>query len=128
MSAATPRHVLIVDDDTDLRQVISLSVQAMFPDARVRTAENGEVAMARLAEDASVTLIILDLLMPGMDGSRFARQLAADPSLSTIPVLVCSSLPRSKLESIGMPDNVRGYLRKPVTTDKLVREVKALCS
>jgi len=90
---------------------------------RVETAANGEDALARLRVLAATSelpsLVVLDWLMPIMDGSAVVRALDGDPELASIPVLILSAA------SDPMPRIARhGVLRKPVDLDALLDAVR----
>ena len=81
--------VLVVDDDPRLLQIIEMYLRLEGYD--VTTAENGEDALVRLTQQ-EVALVILDIMMPGMDGVEACRQIRATPSTSAIPIVMCSAL------------------------------------
>lgn len=81
--------VLVVDDDPRLLQIIEMYLRLEGYD--VTTAENGEEALVRLTQQ-SIALVILDIMMPGMDGVEACRQIRADPATSAIPIVMCSAL------------------------------------
>src|ERR1700691_3567581 len=102
------RLVLLVDDDRSVREALSdlLAVEGYS----VLEAENGLTALALLKSGPHFPFVILlDLVMPVMDGDRFLELRAEDPMLSRIPVVVISgNLPSREL------DGMDTYLRKPV--------------
>lgn len=81
--------VLVVDDDPRLLQIIEMYLRLEGYD--VTTAENGEDALVRLTQQP-VALVILDIMMPGMDGVEACRQIRGDPATSAIPIVMCSAL------------------------------------
>jgi two-component system cell cycle response regulator len=81
--------VLVVDDDPRLLQIIEMYLRLEGYD--VVTAENGEDALDRLRAQ-HVALVILDVMMPGMDGIEACRRIRADPSTADIPVVMCTAL------------------------------------
>jgi two-component system response regulator MprA len=111
--------ILIVDDDADIRD----SLQEFFEDEgfRVVTAANGAEALTRLRSGDVPAVIILDLLMPVMDGNEMYEQLQADPALSQLPVIVSTSDPRRA---------PRGVLtmKKPFNLARLMTAVRQFCS
>jgi CheY-like chemotaxis protein len=80
-------QVLVVDDNRMSRRKLFLALQSLGHHSV--EAESGEAAFAFL-RDKDVDLILLDILMPGMDGFQVLLQLASDPALAEIPVLVIS--------------------------------------
>src|SRR5215510_5543427 len=87
--------VLIVEDDADLREMMAqlLSLEG-FQTAAVA---NGREALEYLQGGEAPHLILLDLMMPVMDGWEFRRQQQADPSLSRVPVIVLSALDQARV-------------------------------
>lgn len=83
--ASTSKRVLVVDDDQDVRVALGLYLGSSYA---VETAESARAALERLAREP-VDLIVLDLMMPGMDGAAFMRELSAHGSAP--PVLVASA-------------------------------------
>jgi two-component system response regulator MprA len=84
------RLVLIVDDDADIREILAeILVEVGF---EVLTAANGREALA-LVRDAGLrpSLIVLDLMMPIMDGYGFLEQRSSDPALASIPVAIVTA-------------------------------------
>lgn len=81
--------VLVVDDDPRLLQIIEMYLRLEGYD--VTTAENGEDALLRLTQQP-VSLVILDIMMPGMDGVEACRQIRANPATGAIPIVMCSAL------------------------------------
>lgn len=123
MSASRGR-VLIVDDDADVREVLSLVLSMEGFD--VRHAQNGDEAL-RLLRAWRANLIILDLMMPVMDGPTFRAEQKATAALADIPVLVLSASrqpwgPETKaLDAAAM-------LSKPFELDVLISSVCRLTS
>ena len=103
--------VLVVDDEP----LIAMALEAALEDAgyRVATAANGRQGLERLAEAPRPDLVLLDMMMPVMNGPAMLAAMAADPDLAGIPVVVLSSLPE---EAVRAPARgVAAVLRKPCT-------------
>jgi len=114
---ATPRSVLVVDDDGDIRD----SLREAFEHAGYRTisAANGSEALALLTKGSPrPDVVVLDLVLPATDGGVY-RAMRADPSLATIPVIVCTS------NSAGAPPGVI-VLPKPLKVGNLLAAVASL--
>jgi len=94
ISAARPAHatspILIVDDDPRVRELHRDVVAHALPEYPIRTAGDGPEALALMAEDVP-SLVLLDLLMPGMEGTDVLDQMRADPRLRQVPVIILSS-------------------------------------
>ncbi len=118
------KKVMVVDDDDAILDVI----RDILEDEgyRVATATNGREALDRLrGDDTRPSLILLDLMMPVMDGWAFRSEQARDPELESIPVVVLSADAnvRSKADTL----QVSGYLRKPVGMQELLDVLAAHC-
>ena len=82
------RDVLIVDDDDDLRATLALLLE--FEGFAVRCARDGAEALRAITE-ARPLIVLLDLMMPVMNGWQFRAAMLADPSLADIPVIVITA-------------------------------------
>jgi len=112
--------VLVVDDDPDILDAICdiLEVESY----RVARARNGVEALARVDEERPA-VILLDLMMPVMDGVTFAHALRQRPSVRDIPILVISADGNpQRAASVG----ARGYLAKPFDIDALLAHVATI--
>jgi two-component system chemotaxis response regulator CheY len=85
----TSRLVLIVDDDPDLLDVTSFVIEN--EGIAVETATDGEEALARLRKGKLPRLVLLDLMMPVMNGWEFLEEVAKDPVLRAIPIVVLTA-------------------------------------
>lgn len=114
--------ILVVEDDEPLRSALCEALE----DAGFRAvgATNGLHALAQLETLDRPNLIILDLMMPVMNGWDFHTHLKANPSLSTVPVLLLSAYVRR--DSHTGPQDVAGALQKPVSVDDLLAWVGRL--
>jgi CheY-like chemotaxis protein len=83
------RKVLIVDDDPDARDMMAMMLEG--EGFEPSTAANGRVALDRLASGFHPDVILLDLMMPVLDGRQFLEQFRRDPACATIPVVVLSA-------------------------------------
>jgi CheY-like chemotaxis protein len=116
----SPAVVLVVEDDRDIRD----SVLEILRDEGylVRGFANGAEALAHLRSGGCATLILLDVMMPVMDGWELHGELQADPSLASIPVvlLTADDNARSRAASMKITDS----LSKPVRLDDLLDAVR----
>lgn len=96
-------YVLIVDDDPDSLRILSRIVQAFG--LGVHTASDGLEALdvLRQAEGNAPGLILLDLLMPGMDGFGVFQRLRGDPKTRCIPVIVVTACSRGQVDLLRLP-------------------------
>jgi CheY-like chemotaxis protein len=122
MASSLAMSVLIVDDDPAIRDVLTelLTDEGYAAIA----APHGADALASL-EQIRPCLILLDLMMPVMDGFAFRAVQRSDPQLAEIPVIVLSAFPAS-IEAAAELD-AAAYLRKPVRLDRLLATVERYC-
>jgi CheY-like chemotaxis protein len=92
-------RVLVVDDDLEIRAFLALALED--EGYEVTTAVDG--AALRAARDQHPDVILLDLMMPGMDGAEVSRQLRADPATEAVPIIVMSAHDRLDALSAQMP-------------------------
>ena len=112
-----PLRVLAVEDDNDLREFYGTLLRE--EGHQVRLARNGLEALHHL--DWAPDLILLDLMMPVMDGYEFLRRLRASPKGASIPVLVLSAaLPPGRATLRG----AQAVLRKPFDFDRMLRTIE----
>jgi two-component system, chemotaxis family, chemotaxis protein CheY len=121
--AQSQQTLLVVDDDLDIRDAL----QDVLEGAGycVRCAADGQQALQALREGCHPDLILLDLMMPRMNGFEFREVQRHESGLCDIPVLLASadpSLPQAA-RSLG----VAGFLRKPLDLDDLLGAVDRLC-
>jgi PAS domain S-box-containing protein len=122
--AGQPADVLVVEDDEATRQVLrrSLAKQGWT----VAEAENGRVALEQVAKHKP-SLILLDLMMPGMDGFEFLAQLRQSEAWQAVPVVVLTSKDLSSEERRLLNGNVEKILQKgEYGRDALLREVRRI--
>jgi DNA-binding response OmpR family regulator len=114
------KTVLVVDDEPGITEALNelLSEEGFH----VLTALNGKQALERIAEKRP-ELILLDYMMPGMDGSELLTALRRDSAYQDIPVLMMSFIPRS---SIPLACTPTAFLRKPFRIEQLLAEVDRL--
>jgi CheY-like chemotaxis protein len=118
---ATRCPVLIVEDDEDLREMMAQMLTLEGFEA-VAVA-NGREALEYLHEAEKPDVILLDLMMPVMDGWEFRRQQQADPALAPVPVIVLSALDQARASNL----EAEAFLKKPLDFDRLLSLVRAYC-
>ncbi|MCU1281960.1 MAG: cheY [bacterium] len=113
--------VLVVEDDHDIR----VSVRNLLEDEgyRVLTVTNGRLALDLLERvNPTPSLIILDLMLPVMDGWEFAERLRARPRLAGIPIVIMSAY-----DDPPPPEDVVGFVKKPIDVGALMSVVDRYC-
>ena len=115
-------RILVADDDAQVRHMVSLSLQ--LEGYNVEAVETGEQVLARVSERPSPSLVILDLVMPGLGGMETLRLLRKLPQRCPVLVLTCLTSPDTVVEAlqIGASD----YLVKPFENAKLHARVSRL--
>jgi CheY-like chemotaxis protein len=116
-----PEHILVVEDDKDLRD--SLCEALRFEGYHVICAEHGEAALRHLSTGARPCVILLDLMMPVMDGWTFRAEILKDQTLAAIPVVVMTAA--SAVRARTIPGAT--FLQKPLQMDAVVEVVQEHC-
>jgi CheY-like chemotaxis protein len=115
--------VLIIEDDADLREMMAQLLSLEGYQAHV--VSNGREALDYLHNGAErPELILLDLMMPVMDGWEFRRVQRSDPDLADVPVIVLSALDPARGTDVGAIE----FLKKPLDFDRLLELVRQYCS
>ena len=114
--------VLIVDDSPTDVHVMQRALE-LGGFATAAAADGGEAI--RKARELHPDLILMDIVMPGVNGFQATRELANDPSTRTIPVIMVTSKAQESDRVWGLRQGAVDYLVKPVATDQLVRKAQA---
>jgi CheY-like chemotaxis protein len=115
--------ILIVDDDPDIRE--SLTEILGDEGYRVSGVQNGVEALAYLRAQTRPSLILLDMMMPEMDGWRFRLEQQKHPDLSGIPVVILSA--HGNVREAALALGAADYLRKPLRIDNLLEIADRYC-
>ncbi len=121
--------ILVVDDDPDIIEAITTVLESM-DEYEVRTARDGLECMEAIKEETP-DLLILDLLMPRMDGFAVVRDLRERPRYRKLPIMILTSVRedasyrRYELET-GLSMDVQDYIEKPVPPAELLRRAANL--
>lgn len=119
VSSAAECRILIVEDQPEHAEFLKMFVQAVAPRAGIQIARNGLAAMLCIGREPP-NLVLLDLLMPQMDGFEMLRELANDRDLQRMRVVVVSSMDDADMRSRGgLPTTVAAVLRKPIEFEAL---------
>lgn len=119
----TPALVLVVEDNTNLREALVDCIQ----DAGFRAlgAEHGESALELLHNHPDVSVILLDVVMPGMDARAFRRMQLTEARTVGIPVILMSAF--AQPDDIAEELRAVSFLCKPFSIEKLLRELRTHC-
>jgi CheY-like chemotaxis protein len=115
--------VIVVEDDGDIRE----DVADVLRDEgyEVLTAENGYEALTRLRESSKTCVILLDLMMPVMDGVEFRETQLRDPELAKVPVIVLSGAANARQKAADL--KAVDILVKPFKLNALLEAVRKVC-
>ena len=117
------KKVLIVDDEEGIRDALEFFLDREGYETLI--ASTGEAVKTIISEQIP-DLIILDILMPGMNGYELCEQIRDNPITHSIPILMLTGLANTKDELRGYNCGADDYLRKPFNTDELLLKVKKL--
>ncbi|MCP5277024.1 MAG: two-component system response regulator [Thiobacillus sp.] len=121
MTEGSNQTVLIVDDSPDNLNVLS---ELLHPLYRVRAANSGERALRIAASTPQPDLVLLDVMMPGMDGHAVFSRLRKDPATSHIPIIFVTAMDSSEAELRGLDEGAVDYITKPITPQILLARVR----
>ena len=113
--------LLIVDDAAENLMVLSTLLSPYY---QVRAATSGEKALRIAASEPSPDLILLDVVMPGMDGYEVFEQLRADPATRGIPVIFVTAMDSTEAEMHGLAVGAVDYITKPVVPSIVLARIR----
>jgi len=115
--------ILVVDDEKDLLDLIEYNLKK--EGFEVLKAENGEQGI-QTAREEKPDLVLLDIMMPKMDGLEVCDVLREDKDLSRIPIIFLTARSDEKTEVEGLNKGGDDYITKPISTTKLISRIKAV--
>ena len=117
------KKILVVDDEPQIVEVIQARLQAQGYD--VITGANGQEALTK-ARSEMPDLIVLDLMLPKMDGYRVGRLLKLDELYKHIPILILSARMESEYQELGLEGGADAFLSKPFDAEEFVAKIREL--
>jgi phosphate regulon transcriptional regulator PhoB len=119
----TRKHIFVVDDETDLVELVSynLKKEGFFVDS----ASDGESALAKIRKD-KYDLLILDLLLPGIQGIELCHILRNNPKTASLPIIMLTAKGEEIDKIVGLEIGADDYVTKPFSPRELVARVKAV--
>ena len=114
--------VLVVDDDFINRKLLQTLLKKNTSVTEVTEAENGSDALDKLKKDGNVNLILLDIMMPIVDGIEFLKIFRSDMANAHIPVIVLSTDDTRKTEVFD--NGANDFMRKPIKEDQLFAKME----
>lgn len=119
----TPRNVLVVDDEADLVELVSYNLRK--EGFAVDSASDGEEVLSRIRKK-KYDLLILDLMLPGLQGMELCRILRNDPKTSRLPIIMLTAKGEELDKVLGLEMGADDYMTKPFSPRELVARVKAV--
>jgi CheY-like chemotaxis protein/signal transduction histidine kinase/CHASE3 domain sensor protein len=111
------RKILVVDDD--VRNVFALTSALEQKGARVEIARNGHEAIARLQEDADIDLVLMDIMMPEMDGFTAMQEIRKEARFAKLPIIAVTAKAMKDDQDRCLRAGANDYLAKPIELDRL---------
>ena len=115
--------ILVVDDEIYIVHILDFSLG--MEGYEVMTALDGEAALAKVAQDKP-DLIVLDIMMPKLDGYETCKALKSNPGTKDIPVILLSAKGRNVDQKVGFEVGADDYITKPFSPRKLVERINAI--
>ena len=123
VGAMAIRKILIVDDSPTERHVLNdMLTKSGY---EVVASDNGEDAILK-AKSLKPDLILMDVVMPGLNGFQATRAISRDPDTRAIPIILCTSKSQETDKIWGMRQGARDYIVKPVNRDELLEKIAAI--
>lgn len=119
----TPKHILVVDDESDLVELVSYNLRK--EGFIVDSAFDGDTALLKTRK-GRYDLIVLDLLLPGIQGIELCRILRKDPKTTDIPIIMLTAKGEEIDKILGLEMGADDYMTKPFSPRELVARVKAV--
>jgi two-component system alkaline phosphatase synthesis response regulator PhoP len=120
-----PKKILVVDDEVDLVKTIQFALEA--EGYQVLVSYNGEDALNQSRKE-NPDLILLDLMLPKLDGYKVCRLLKFDEQYKHIPIVMLTAKTQQKDRLLGMETGADEYITKPFDMEKLTEKIKAYLS
>ena len=121
--ATAIKRILIVDDSPTERHVLNdLLTKAGF---EVVASDSGEDAIHK-SKQAKPDLILMDVVMPGLNGFQATRAISRDPETKSIPIILCTSKSAETDKIWGLRQGARDYIVKPVDREELLAKINSM--
>ena len=119
----TPKHILVIEDEADLVELISYNLKK--EGFNVDSAMDGETALSKIKK-GRYDLVVLDLMLPGIQGMELCRILRNDPKTETLPIVMLTAKGEEVDKILGLEMGADDYITKPFSPRELVARVKAV--
>ena len=121
--AMSIKKILIVDDSPTERHVLNdLLTKAGF---EVVASDSGEDAIHK-SKQQKPDLILMDVVMPGLNGFQATRAISRDPETKSIPIIICTSKSQETDKIWGLRQGARDYIVKPVNREELLAKINSI--
>src|SRR4030043_713035 len=120
---AAPANILVIDDEADLVELVSYNLKK--EGFRVDSASDGETALYKLRKN-KYALVVLDLMLPGIQGIELCRILRNNPDTAGLPVIMLTAKGEEVDKIVGLEIGADDYITKPFSPRELVARVKAV--
>lgn len=120
------KKLILAVDDIPVNQTL-LKSQLRFSEYEVITASNGKEALQKIANDHP-DAVLLDIMMPGMDGFEVLEAIRQNPETEELPVIMLTSLSEMEHHAHATMKGANGYLTKPLVTNQLIASLDKLFS
>ena len=120
---STSEHILVIDDEADIVELISYNLKK--EGFLVDSATEGESALAKIRK-RKYDLLVLDLMLPGIQGMEICRTLRNDPKTSKIPIIMLTAKGEEVDRILGLEIGADDYITKPFSPRELVARIKAV--
>ena len=121
-----PANILVVEDYKLTRMMIKKMLEK-GTDWKIQEAQDGQKAL-EILDTKSPDLIILDIMMPNMNGFEFLKKVKSEPKINKIPILILTGLNSAEDEMKGLQTGADDYLIKPIKMDTLISRCNQLLS
>jgi phosphate regulon transcriptional regulator PhoB len=118
-----PKHILVIEDEADLVELISYNLKK--EGFNVDSAMDGETALSKIKK-GRYDLVVLDLMLPGIQGMELCRILRSDPKTETLPIIMLTAKGEEVDKILGLEMGADDYITKPFSPRELVARVKAV--
>ena len=124
MSSSAPnkaKRILIAEDDPDIRALLERVLSTRY---QVTLVEDGTGALAKLSDPPPPHLILLDVMMPGLDGFALARRIKLLPEVAKVPIIFITARDGAEDMIKGIQVGARAYITKPFKLDAVLAKVQ----
>jgi two-component system phosphate regulon response regulator PhoB len=122
-TAAAPKKILVVDDETDVTELLAYTLRAKGFTVETLNDPNRSIGLAR---SFLPDLVVLDVMMPDLNGLQICRMLRADPKLKKVPVIFLTARAEEGDRIQGLETGADDYLCKPFSTKELVLRIQTI--